>query len=378
MHRRALILVVVGAALGALGWWLTSNFGLTTHRVYVGYSGEARHNQYYAAALLLERMGKQVTRQAALNSVNQVPDGVTIFLPFVYLNTHTVEALLAWAERGGHLVFSVDYTGNDSLLKVLGVRAVTPERRTQPGPGPTPPERVLLPDGRALHVHLSGSPVLVDEGPAAQWRTTGPEGDRVLAISHGNGRITVVSTSTPFNNYFLERADNAALLWYLFQDEGPRVIIVSRLSSVSLLAWLRDHATSVLAALAALIALWLWRVVPRFGPLQAPSVAQRRSLLEHLRAVGRFLADARQLGPLLQLVRADAQAEFQRAAPMSAALDGPGRLREASRLTGLRPRELMQAFAGSAATRHEFFNAVRTLAAFRRRLARRSARDEQR
>ena len=62
-------------------------------------------------------------------------------------------------------------------------------------------------------------------------------------------------------------------------------------------------------------------------------------------------------------------------APLAAALEGPARLREASRLTGLRPRELMQAFAGRAVTRQEFSNAVRTLAAFRRRLARRLKRE---
>jgi hypothetical protein len=213
------------------------------------------------------------------------------------------------------------------------------------------------------------------EAGSAAWEHAGPDGVRILVFKRGSGSIVLMSTLSPFLNNALHELDHAALLWHLAGDAGRQVVLVQRLHSVSLPEWLRAHAPAALAALGVLIALWLWRVVPRFGPLRPSGDAPRRSLLEHLRAVGRFEADTQQLDRLLQRVRADTQTAFERSAPLAAALDGPARLREASRLTGLRPRELMQGFAGRVVTRQEFSNAVRTLAAFRRRLARRSQRE---
>ena len=50
-------------------------------------------------------------------------------------------------------------------------------------------------------------------------------------------------------------------------------------------------------------------------------------------------------------------------------MDDAGRLREAARLTRVRPRALAQAFSAHADTPNDFFNAVRTLANFRRQLS---------
>jgi hypothetical protein len=68
------------------------------------------------------------------------------------------------------------------------------------------------------------------------------------------------------------------------------------------------------------------------------------------------------------LVRADCVELFSRRAPLAQGLDDAARLREAARMTGVRPRELVQAFSGRTDTPADFSNAVRTLANFRRRL----------
>jgi hypothetical protein len=44
----------------------------------------------------------------------------------------------------------------------------------------------------------------------------------------------------------------------------------------------------VLIATAALLALWLWRTGPRFGPVMPDAPPARRRLLDHLRASGRY------------------------------------------------------------------------------------------
>jgi hypothetical protein len=384
------VLALAGALLGVLGWWFSKNFGFTTERTYVGYSGEARSNPFYAAGLLLQRMGKQVKRQVVLASVDQLPAGATVILPDhrVDLGPPQVKALLDWVKRGGTLVVSgqVDWFRKDPLLEALGVTVRERDTRDADAPSracsapdadqsPAKSDEIQLPDGRVLHAELERTPVLEYEGEDVVWRHPARHGDRILVLERGSGSIEVISSLRLFTNRTLDQRDHAALLWFLLADTGREVVLVQTLQSLSLLEWLREHALAALAALGVLVALWLWRVVPRFGPLRPAQAAPRRSLLEHLRAVGRFEADAQQLGRLLQQVRADTQSAFERSAPLAAALEGPARLREASRLTGLRPRELMQAFAGRAATRQEFSNTVRTLAAFRRRLARRLKRE---
>jgi hypothetical protein len=299
-------------------------------------------------------------------------------------------------ERGGTLVVSgqVAWFRKDPLLEALGVtvreraapesdesatrEADEPARACAAPVSEQPPptvDDVTLPDGRVLHTDLHRFPVLMYEGGNVAWRHPTQGGDRILVLERGAGSVVVISSLRPFTNGSLDERDHAALLWFLVADTGRQVVTVQMLRSLSLLGWLQEHAMAALAALGVLVALWLWRVGPRFGPLRPSEAAPRRSLLEHLRAVGRFEADTQQLGRLLQQLRADTQSTFERSAPLAAALEGPARLREASRLTGLRPRELMQAFAGRVATRQEFSNAVRSLAAFRRRLVRRLKRE---
>ena len=386
MTLRALVLLLTGLVLGLLGWWFTSNFGFTTEREYVGYSGSARTNPFYAAGLLLERMGKQVSQRGTLSSLEGVPADAVVVLPPTRgdMNPALVRELLAWVEAGGRLILGVETPyAKDPLLKALGVRARWSEDDEEEGEqdGGDEEERidpVTLPDGRTLQARLSDSIVLTRVAEGAEYQCPAPapeDGEQIMQIERGHGRVIVITTLAPFRNQALDELDHAALLWAFTQDAGQQVVLIRRIEALSLFAWLTQHALAALAALAALGLLWLWHVVPRFGPLRPAEAANRRSLLEHLRAIGRFQADAQQLGRLVREVRADAQAVFARLAPLAATLEGPARLREASRLTGLRPRELLQAFEGPVSTRNEFSNAVRTLAAFRRRLVLRTRRD---
>jgi hypothetical protein len=377
MSRRTVVLLLAGVLLGALAWWVTSNFGLTRERVHVGYRGEAARNPLYAARLLLERMGTEVSQQPVLTLSTPLPPDATLVLPAVRgeLDPPLLRRLLGWVERGNTIILGAEGRGTaDSLLEALGVDVEWPDIADSKdhGRGTAPIEDVLLPDGRRMKVAPGSSVVLSADEEDIAWRHTGPYGDRILVLRVGNGRAVVFSTLAPFYNDNLNKHDHAALLWHFVEEAGNRkIVLVRQLESLGLLTWLRQHAAAALWMLAVFVALWLWRVIPRFGPLAPAWRAQRRSLLEHLRAVGRFQSDTQQLPRLLQQVRDDAQAQFRRAAPLAAGLDSTGRLREASRLTGLRPRELLQAFTASAGTRHEFTNAVRTLAAFRRRLAHR-------
>jgi hypothetical protein len=380
MNNRALVLALAGVLLGVLAWWFTQNFGFSKERVHVGLSGEARVNPYFAARLLLERLGMRVHQTVEVSRPQALPPGATLMLAAsrAELDPPTVDALLEWVESGGHLVVGVeDELERDWLLSVLEVRAQWPQEdpddevRVQP-PHEASIEDVALPDGRTFKARLDGGPVLVDQGEGRLWRHESQDGTRILALGWGDGRVTLFSTLRLFDNRRLGKLDHAELLWGVLGNSPSRELFLVRyLDTTSLPKWLWEHAPLALLAAGVFLLLWLWRVVPRFGPLVPGAGVDRRSLLEHIRAVGRFHADQRRQGRLLEVLRADCLELFGRVAPLARGLDGAARLREASRLTRINPRELVHAFSGAPATRHDFSNMVRTLARFRRQLTRR-------
>jgi hypothetical protein len=375
------MLALAGALIGMIGWWFSQNYGFYVERVHVGFSGEARINPWYAAQLLLERLGKPVRQQNALPSVMPAAvDEATLILAAQRdsLSPPQVSRLLQWVEQGGRLIVGVEQVlDHDLLLDGLEVSAQWPVTDKPHSAHADPPiETVVLPGGRTLRVQFGRSPRMTDHRGAASWSHGAEGASSILQIPRGSGAVILVSTLRPFGNRDIGRLDHAELLWHLARHGKGPVILVRRIESPSLPAWLWQHAPAALAALGVFLLLWLWRVVPRFGPLQPAVTPDRRSLLEQLRAVGRFYADEKELGRLLHSAREDCSELFHRAAPLVRGLDAAAQLKEAARLTGLRPRDLMHAFTGPVSGRQEFSTAVRTLAKFRRSLSRRLSGDQ--
>jgi hypothetical protein len=381
VKTRPLVLVIVGALMGLSAWWFTQNFGFTKERVRVGYSGEARVNPLFAARLLLERLGLSVQQQTQLGKIDKLPRRATVILAADRSDMDPVVArnLLGWVEHGGHLVVGVEHPlPRDHLLGFLGVDANWNTKADRLAVGQRPgADTVTFPDGTQFRLDLFPSPRLTDEDENSSWHYESRGGARILEFIWGEGRITVFSTLRPLTNPAIGQYDHAALLWYLVGGEGAQgeVFLIRNLESQSLLAWLRTHAAAAVVATGVFLLLALWRVVLRFGPLTPTSEPDRKSLLEHIRALGRFYSDQKQMPGMLKLLREDCLELFARRVPEARGLEGAEQLREGARLTGLPPRELLHAFSAPAATPHEFSIVVRTLANFRRLLSHRQTRE---
>ena len=374
MTNRAIILALVGVLLGLGGWWFSKNFGFGPERVWVGYSGEARVNPYFAAGLLLERLGFKVQQKSDMRGFDALPPDATVILAAERsdLDPAAARALLSWVERdGGHLIIGVERElPRDTLLQQINVEAHWKRTQDEDKIAGVGTDRIPMPDGTELRADLVPSPVLVDlDEDADAWRFSTRGGMRILQFDWGEGEITVFSTLRPFSNPEIGRLDHAELLAQIADAANPgELFLIRHLESPSLLGWLAQHAAAALVALGVFVLVWLWRVIPRFGPLAPSPAPDRKSLLEHIRAVGRFYLDQRELPRLLGLLRADCVELFSRRAPQAQGLDDAARLREAARMSGVRPRDLAQAFTARADTPADFSNAVRTLASFRRRL----------
>jgi hypothetical protein len=370
VSRRTLHLAIVGFALSLGAFLFTQNYVFVKDRVWVGMSGEARVNWLLAARMLLTRMGSRVQESSDLSRLDKFPVGGTIFLAAdrSNLDSPTAARLLAWVQDGGHLVVAGERAvAHDPLLDMLGISVQQDDvlRSTAKA------DDVELPDGTHLRADLIPSPRLYDDEDVASWSHKSHGAIRILQIPYEEGLVTVISTFRPFSNYAIGHLDHAELLWRLASDDGhPHDIwLVRHLDTQSLPRWLVKNAMPFVAALGVFLALALWRVIPRFGPLQPNPQPDRRSLVEHLAAMGRFYSMQRQLPRLVQVVRQDGLDLLGARAPETRGQDATARLKTAARLTGLRPRELLQAFTSPAATPHEFTLAVRVLAAFRRQLA---------
>lgn len=115
-------------------------------------------------------------------------------------------------------------------------------------------------------------------------------GEAIRIYAEGKGHIVLVAENY-FNNHMLARYDHAELLLQVMQfDQVPqKLTIIQHLSNRQWYEKLWDHFSLMLISLALLLALLLWSAVRRFGAVLPLPEPERRALLEHVDASGRWL-----------------------------------------------------------------------------------------
>lgn len=157
--------------------------------------------------------------------------------------------------------------------------------------------------------------VATPQEPPPQYNDDSGEGVRIYP--EGQGHIALIADNY-FSNTTLGIQDHAELLLALAQltPQTPHTVIVEHLDMPRWyeLIW---NATqfAIISAAFALLAL-LWMGLRRFGPMLPEPSTERRSLIEHIDASGRWLWKAPQ-GPeqLLQAARAPVMALLSRKVP---------------------------------------------------------------
>lgn len=366
LARTAIVATPLLAALlyAALNW-----FQFEDMPVWAKAGPEARKDPFLAFERFLVRRGARIDTIDSPTRFAHLPSQATLFIAahrLAYMTPRNVEAIAAWVERGGHLVAQREAVGTrDPLLDAFGIERkgppppqLAPRPQFDPGqatltfewPGADAPLRAELPTLVGLRDTRSRTPL-----------ASIPFNSRVvgLAFTSGAGRVTVVPAFGFLANAAIGRLDHAELGWLLASEAAaaPRVLLFLRFESPPLGEWIWAEAWTVVIAAGLLIALWLARVIPRFGPLAPEATADRRSLAEHIVASGRFLWARGQRRYLVAAVRERA-------------------LRFARR-RGLTEREV-PAVGGTVETAHDFVAAVARLAAIESRLARRGAHDRNR
>jgi hypothetical protein len=314
------VLVLAGLAAA----WFFSNFDYLPETRWEKPGKEALRNPYLAFERLLERLGRPVERVSDALALDRLAPGGVLLLDNsrrIHVNARRVEALFDWVERGGYLIVAAEPRQiDDPVLKRLGIKWYQPPKaatrengdagqdngetgqdETDACESSNPPcERGT--DVIQVHLPARGQPLslrrssrwslwgLAPTSPVPVWKAGAVDSaSAVLHYDYGAGRITVFDGFDFLVNRQIGEYDHAELIWTLIRHYQPRgeVHLATRLEVPTLWEWLAESAWMVLVSGALLIAAWLWKIVPRFGgTLASPNLA-RRSLVEHLAAVGR-------------------------------------------------------------------------------------------
>ncbi len=344
MSRR--LQFALGASLllifALIGIYLLSMLTPYEETIAHGPTPEARANPYLAAEQFLRKQGLNVQRADGLAVLKDLPSvGQTLLLlgDRNRMTPKQAERLLAWAAKGGHLLFVAerlwdeqDGKSGDLLLDSLGIQQyesetldkdasaapdkhASAEQPTEPElDAPAADEDSAYPELTQLYLENEDAPAYFNfdtdfhlydaENRAHAWANS-DAATHLLQLYHGDGLISVVSDSWIWQNQSIGEYDNAWLLWYMTQDSN--VTLLYRADRDDLFSLLLEHFPHALVALALLLAFGLWHLGMRQGPLLLPASRNRRQLQEHLRGSADFLLRHNGQHGLLQGLQQDIQ-----------------------------------------------------------------------
>jgi hypothetical protein len=356
MNRRMLIAPAVVLALGAAAIWILGNLEAAPERVWVGYKGEARHNPWFAAERLLARMDMRVRQARSIPDLKSVPADGTLVLPrrLASINRDEQVKLLQWVEGGGHLLLEAEYAGQpDPILDALGVGrrslGTTSRLKSRSDSGKekkSADARRKVPRYVVAKLPDAPEPMQVEiglwrslEAKQARLSLTDAEATWLVHIERGAGRVTAMTDLSFAGIQSIRKRDHAEFLWQVVRLAPSRtsVTFFHSPTKLSLWDWLRENAWAALSAAALLLAMWLWRIVPRFGPVAPDAEPARKRLLDHLRASGRFQWSSGGAQALAEAAREAALRKVARAHPDFTALGAHEREARLAEQFGLSP-----------------------------------------
>jgi len=358
MRISLIVAAVLAALVAGVVWWWHATFVRVPDRVMVGASGEARLRQFLAAERFAERMGLPAKELRSLPDVDGLAPGGVLLMPRrrQALDTPRRERILGWVQAGGHLIAEAEAVGvADPLFDALAVRRVD---ATWVGN----PLSVPFADGATLKVAQRGRVALEPPTGRLQIRAASGESVRLASFSRGRGMVTVASSLDFARNLQIGEPDHAEFLWRLMRaTPATHVAVYWRPARLSLWGFLNENAFAVLAAGAALLALWLWRIAPRFGPVAPDAPPARRRLLDHLRASGRYYWALDLRERLLIAARDAALRRVLRAQPEFAAARPQERAARLAALAGVSVEEAQRLLdAGGAIRGAAFIQVIQT------------------
>jgi hypothetical protein len=331
-----------------LGWyWFENNFEKHTRVERSTMSVEARRNPMLAAEIFLTRLGLEVKSQSGRSYLVKPPEETGLL--FVRdlgppLPDASVNSLLDWVERGGHLVAApsdqLEEGRSDPLLRKFGVSLVKLDDDEEDDDFER--EELLLP-GRTEGLRI--------DFDQQRWFEVDEDFDGVtpevadsqyLRFPWGQGWVTFISDSDVFTNKQISNSDHALLMAHFAPARG-RVWLLYSAQMPSLLSLIWRWVPYLVLTIIPLLLLIVWRMTRTTGPQLVLATSDRRDLLEHLQASAEFAWRYDPKCGLLEGARDQVEKRWLSAHPQLLQLDEQARCDWLAQRTGLTASVIHQA-----------------------------------
>lgn len=136
--------------------------------------------------------------------------------------------------------------------------------------------------------------------------SAGPKDESLaLHLQHGMGQVTLLPHARPLRNRWIGEHDHARWLVDLVGGEVDKEVLFVAASTGSFFGLLWKHGWMAVVAVLVCVVFWLWRQMPRFGPVAEVELDSTRHFASHIGALGEFFWRMKQ-GPLLLNAARDA------------------------------------------------------------------------
>jgi len=304
-YSNVIMYILLALLVFSLVIWVYSILEFRTIKEDKGYQGEAASNPYLAAEFFLRRMGQKTVRiNLFTNKQTQLMPGDTLMVPNVRLafDTRRSDEMLEWVEQGGHLIITgrVDAESEvghrDYILESLGLFIERQSLNDELSQENEPVNTEIYDENEFWQVDFDDYLVISttsEFNSEVIWTIKDSDRNHGLQVTFGSGRITLLSEMRIFMNDYIDSYDHAAFLLTLANDQlisGNDGVFYYTVydDQISFFQWLWKNARALVLSTALLIFIWLWKVVPRFGPLINVHKPIRRQFIDHLKASGNY------------------------------------------------------------------------------------------
>ena len=371
-----LLLILAGVLFSA---WFFSSHDKVTREQYVGYSGEARFNEFFAAEKLLVELELEADSRSDLTPSEWLPpyeDTIVVHVAEPLAVGENLSLVLSWVSSGGHLVLLPPRRESefaDSLLAYFGFSLKEISIDVE-DPADTEDEGDDVEEEEYDYfLALSSTYYRIDASDEDTLSATlsDEKGNVLVRRSWEDGFVTVVASPWYFSNGEIDDSDHARLLldvvagyvapgktWFIYNSAFP-----------SLWEVIWTTAPFVVIGLAACLLLWLWSRAPTFGPAEGPESMARRSILEHVSAAGHFAWRHHNAAELVASSTAAILHEAEFRHPGISRLATDAQARQIAKMTGLDVESVFDALHNQDHTSHrEFTRLMKTLQRIRKNL----------
>jgi hypothetical protein len=191
-----------------------------------------------------------------------------------------------------------------------------------------------------------------DDYDVDYWQSS-EYGVHFAQASYGNGLVSVISGNDIWKNEYIDLFDNAYL--WLILSGGYKTAILFGSNMPSLFSIMARYLPETIYSSIALLILWLWSSMKRFGPTRDIDIQSRRSYSEHISASAGFFWRKHWYDKLLKPLRSQIMLLAEARITGFTQADNEERYLLLSKQCGLSTSQVYQAFVSEARINQDLF-----------------------